>query len=193
MAMALVLAEQHTFHTSPHSSSEVFVLTNSEPSVRVDARALVAAMRGEIAAMLPERAFLRRDRGDALFVTNAPAFADVNALAERLSLAGWRVRARGGLLAISPGAERIDQFERARPEPPDFLTRSLKRLCGLPVCGEALAVFAEGLRRAEHGDAEDYDRRVRQLAALCLRRSCGGAYACAVILYDLNHSPGKEL
>ena len=92
-----------------------------------------------------------------------------------------------------PGAESVSQFERARPNPPDFLARSLTRLRGLPVCGEALAVFAEGLRRAEHGGAEDYDRRVRQLAALCLRRSCGGAYACAVILYDLNHSPGKEL
>ena len=168
-------------------------MTNFEPSVRVDARALAAAMRGEIAAMLPERAFLRRDRRDALFVTNAPVFADAGALTERLSLAGWRVQARGGLLAISPGADMVDQFERARPELPDFLTRSLKRLRGLPICGEALAVFAEGLRRAEHGGAEDYDRRVRQLAALCLRRNCGGAYACAVILYDLNHSPGKEL
>lgn len=168
-------------------------MTNLEPSSRVDARSLVAAMRGEVAAMLPERAFLRRDRGDALFVTNAPAFSDASALTERLCRAGWRVQTRGGLLAISPGADMADQFERARPEPPDFLTRSLKRLRGLPVCGEALAVFAEGLRRAEHGGAEDYDRRVRQLAALCLRRSCGGAYACAVILYDLNHSLGKEL
>ena len=168
-------------------------MTNFEPSVRVDARALAAAMRGEIAAMLPERAFLRRDRGDALFVTNAPAFSDAGALTERLCRAGWRVQTRGGLLAVLPGADMIDQFERARPDPPDFLTRSLTRLRGLPVCSEALTVFAEGLRRAEHGGAEDYDRRARQLAALCLRRSCGGAYACAVILYDLNHSPGKEL
>lgn len=168
-------------------------MTNSELSSRMDARALVAAMRGEVAAMLPERAFLRRDRGEALFVTNAPAFADAGALAERLSRSGWRVQARGALLALSPGAERIAQFERARPEPPDFLTRSLARLRGLSVCGEAIAVFAEGLRRAEHGGAEDYDRRVRQLAALCLRGNRGGAYACAVILYDLNYSPGKEL
>ena len=167
-------------------------MTNFEPSVCGDARALVAAMRGEVAAMLPERAFLRRDRGDALFVTNAPAFADADALAERLCRAGWRVQARGGLFALSPGADMVDQFERARPEPPDFLTRSLKRLRGLSICDEALAVFAEGLRRAEHGGAEDYGRRVHQLAALCLRRSCGGAYACAAILYDLEHSPGKE-
>lgn len=169
------------------------MLTHSEPSYCASAQALVAEMRGELTAALPERAFLRRDRANALFVTNAPAFADADALTQRLTRAGWRVQNRGRLLAVSPGADMLCAFERARPAPPDFLSRSLARLRDRPVCDEALDGFAEGLRRAEHGGAEDYARRVRQLAALCLRRGCGGAYACATLLYDLEHSPGKEL
>ena len=78
-------------------------MTNFEPSVHVDARALAAAMRGEIAAMLPERAFLRRDRGDALFVTNAPAFSDAGALTERLCRGGM---ARSGAGRAAGGFAR---------------------------------------------------------------------------------------
>ena len=31
-------------------------------------------LRGELRPLLPERAFLKRDRGDALLISNAPAF-----------------------------------------------------------------------------------------------------------------------
>ena len=76
-------------------------MTNFEPSVRVNARALAAAMRGEIAAMLPERAFLRRDRGDALFVTNAPAFSDAGALTVHSFFRGRKTRLLADLVVAA--------------------------------------------------------------------------------------------
>ena len=52
-------------------------------------------MRAAARAALPPRAFLRRDRGKALFVTNAPAFNP--ALRE---IPGFTAERRGGLLVL---------------------------------------------------------------------------------------------
>jgi hypothetical protein len=154
-------------------------------------RTLPELLRRRLVPLLPERAFLRRDRGDALFVTNAPLFADAAALSGMLSAQGFLCRISGSLMTVSPGPGLL-LAQESLPAP-DFLCASLERLRGRPVCEEAVSLFALGIRLLEHAapdEPADYTRRVRRLAALCLRQNLGGAYSCALIAHVLNH--GKE-
>ena len=60
----------------------------------------------------------------------------------------------------------------------------------------AVALFAAGVRLLECADVHErrvYDRRVRQLAAVCLRSSSGGAYACALIHSAIQDLKGESL
>lgn len=145
---------------------------------------LPAQLRETVRPLLPERAFLRRDRGDALFVTNAPCFADAPALQNSLEAVGFVCAKRGGVLRISPGSALLTSLEVRWP-PPDFFCASLARLRGREPCGDALDLFALGVRLLEHAGTADYSRRARQLAAVCLRENLGGAYACALIDFVL--------
>ena len=148
---------------------------------------LPAVLRIRLGPLLPERAFLRRDRGDALFITNAPALADCTPLLTSLGTAGFLCETRGNLMRISPGPNFLVALEQALA-PCDFLSQSLERLRGRIPCAEALALFAQGIRLLEHAapsDTDGYVRRTRQLAAICLRKKLGGAYACALICHTL--------
>lgn len=149
--------------------------------------ALPAVLRERLRPLLPERAFLRRDRGDALFVTNAPALSGDPSLQTALEAAGFLCETRGSLLRIAPDPDLLLALEQAH-SPCDFLSMSLTRLRGRTPCAEALALFAQGIRLLEHAapsDTEVYVRRTHQLAALCLRKNLGGAYACALICHTL--------
>lgn len=144
---------------------------------------LPSSLREALRPLLPERAFLRRARGDATFVTNAPLFGTVS-----LEPHGFRCEKQGSLLRISPGAEMLTDFELSHPEPTDFLSRSLLRFRGQPPCEESLALFAVGVRLIENSDENEtrlYDHRVRNLAAVSLRRTLGGAYGCALLAHRL--------
>lgn len=146
--------------------------------------ALPERFRGEVRAILPERAFLRRDREDALYVTDAPRFADAQALREALAERGFLCEMRGERMAIFSDAARLTELE-ARCSPPDFFCASLEKLRALAPSTEALKLFAVGVRLLEHSERLTYSRRARQLAAVCLRTRSGGAYACALIDFAL--------
>ena len=142
-------------------------------------------MRASARAALPARAFLRRDRGEMLFVTNAPAFDP--ALRE---VPGFIAEWRGGLLFLLPDAGWLRRWERRFPEPPDDLCAKLDRFRGEAPDRENLLLFARGAKLLDaHATPEDiaaYDRAVRQRAAVALRGGCGGGlYAAALLNHRL--------
>ena len=154
---------------------------------------LRAALRRAATAALPRGAFLRRDRGDALFVTDAPRRmpgADWQAL---FAPHGFDARPEGTLLRLTPGPAWIDAVEAAFPDPPDALSASLSRFRGLPPDPESLALFAMLTRALDAGEsAAKPDRPLRQRAATVLRLNArgdppqgGGLYACAVVVWML--------
>ena len=145
-------------------------------------------LRGELRPLLPERAFLKRDRGDALLITNAPVFG---CTPERLP--GCIVENRGMLLCILPDAQWIAEYEAAIPEPPDHLSRTLLFFRGVEADIDNLQLFARIAKlmdaQPSPGEIEACDRALRNRAALALRGGCGGGlYACACVRARLNHS-----
>ena len=138
-------------------------------------------LRTELRPLLPERAFLKRDRGDALLITNAPVFG---CTPERLP--GCIVENRGMLLCILPDAQWIAEYEAAIPEPPDHLSHSLLRFRGVEADIDNLHLFARIAKlldaQPSPGEIEACDRALRNRAALALRGGCGGGlYACASV------------
>lgn len=151
-------------------------------------------LRGQIRPLLPEGASLRRARGDWLFATDA-LHRSAEDPSPRLIGAGFQVQRRGGMLQIRPGPEPIVQFELDAGAPTDDLCRSLLRFRGQSPCADAVALFAVGARLLESADFHEtlaYDRRVRQLAALCLRQNLGGAYACALLDHAIRNLKGES-
>ena len=138
-------------------------------------------LRASARAALPPRAFLRRDRGGALFVTNAPAFDP--ALRE---IPGFTAERRGTLLHLLPDANWIARWERRFPEPPNDLCAKLQRFRGMTPDRENLLLFVQGAKLLDANATPEefaaYDRRLRQCAATALRGGCGGGlYAAALI------------
>ena len=148
-------------------------------------------LRAAARALLPPRAFLRRDRGDMLFVTNAPAFDPAPK-----EIPGFTAERRGNLLYLLPDASWIARYERRAPEPPDGLCASLVRFRNIPPDRENLLLFAQGAKLLDAGatpeDIAAYDRAVRQRAAIALRGGCGGGlYAAALIDHQLRERIDK--
>ena len=156
---------------------------------------LTRALRAAASAALPEGAFLRRDRGDALFVTDAPRLRPRAVWPAALAEAGFACTQTGGLLRLVPDARWPRRLEAERPEPPDALCASLVRFRGMEPEAESLRLFALGAKCLEvGGDAARFDRLLRQRAAVCLRSNAlnpkkpprgGGLYACALLDYAL--------
>ena len=145
-------------------------------------------LRSELRPLLPERAFLKRDRGDALLITNAPA---LGLAPDRLP--GCIVENRGMLLCILPDAQWIAEYEAAIPEPPDHLSRTLLFFRGVEADPDNLRLFARIAKlmdaQPSPGEIEACDRALRNRAALALRGGCGGAlYACACVRALLNQA-----
>ena len=143
-------------------------------------------LRSELRPLLPEHAFLKRDRGDALLITNAPA---LGLAPDRLP--SCIVENRGMLLAILPDAQWVAEYEAAIPAPPDFLSRTLLRFRGAEVDMDNLHLFARIAKlmdaQPSPGEIEACDRALRNRAALALRGGCGGAlFACACVRARLN-------
>lgn len=143
-------------------------------------------MRGAAMALLPPGAFLRRDRGGALYVTDAPRFGGQ----VDWSLAGFRHVEGDGVDHLAPAGRWIHKLEALYPEPPDPLCAEFRRFSGPPML-DALWLFARGMKALDGGtDDPGYARALRQLAAVCLRKHLpgGGLYACALV----NHMIEKE-
>ena len=99
------------------------------------------ALREEIRSALPPQAFIRRDRGDALLITNAPAFDP-----EVKCPPGFLAVRQGALLRIYPDENRILDLEKSCLEPPDHFCRSLMRFRGMQAEQENLLLFVQGAK-----------------------------------------------
>lgn len=146
---------------------------------------IISQMRRAIRAHLPAGAFLKRDRGGALLITNAkridPDFA---------SATGFSAEARGDLTALTPEDRWIYAFERDHA-PIGHLSASLARFRGHAPARAAIDLFVRGLKLSESrptdGEIADFDRAVRRMAAVSLRTGEGGGiYALAVLDEMLN-------
>ena len=147
----------------------------------------IREMRARLRALLPPRAFLKRDRGDALFISNAPAVDPSFSGAP-----GFCCARRGALMTFLPDASWLVRLEARRRCPPDDLCAGLVRFRGAPVSHETILLFTRGTKLMELTDAPEaelaaYDRAVRQAAAAALRGGMdgGGLYALALIDYKL--------
>lgn len=146
---------------------------------------IVRQMRETLSAILPQRAFLRRDRGDALYISNAPRFDSETDWAACCGEAGFRSKKENGLLQLWPAEAWLKRLEDQFDTSPDFLCSTLERFKKLPVDEDNLNLFALGMRCLD-GDNSiiDYEKRLRNRIAVCLRSDVGGGlYACGL----LNH------
>ena len=131
---------------------------------------MISRLRDAARQALPEGAFLRRDRGEGLFVTDAPARDPGGDWREKLIEAGFLVEVTGGLARLIPGAKWLAALEARFLEPPSPFCETLFRFAGLPPEEESLALFALGVKAREDPEAAArFDRRLRQRAAECLR------------------------
>ena len=160
-------------------------------AAEANVRALTDGLRDEAAALLARhalQAFLRRARSAELFVTDAPRrCADPNALDAALRAAVWVVLPSDGLLFLSPDPEKLRALE-AVCQAQGPLAERFRRFQGLEIDREGTELIVEGLKLLwADGDASGWEKRVRQRAALCLRRKTGGGglYLCAAILAEL--------
>jgi len=147
------------------------------------------AMREAVQPHLPTKAFLKRDRGEYLLVTNAPVF-DPN-----LNLIpGFILERQGSILRILPDESWLLQLEGQFPEPPDHFCKSFLRFRGQHPDRNNLLIFARGAKLLDPGstplpaEISAYDRALRQRCAEALRggASGGGLYASALMLAQIN-------
>lgn len=146
---------------------------------------IVRQMRETLSAILPQRAFLRRDRADALYISNAPRFDSETDWILSCAEAGFRSKEENGLLRFWPSEAWLKRLEDRFDASPDFLCSTLERFKKLPADEESLYLFALGVRLLD-GDNSiiDYEKRLRNRIAVCLRSDGGGGlYACGL----LNH------
>lgn len=138
-------------------------------------------------------AFLRCDRGTALYVTNAEMKAGRSI---DWAEAGFEARRERGLTFLVPQRQLLDDFRHwAETQNVDKrLSRAIKNACFAEVMPEDAALWIEGIKRFEmNGDAAGYEKLVRQRAAVCLREKKGGGmlYECA-LLADIMNRGEKE-
>lgn len=134
-------------------------------------------LRARVVGAIPKGAFLRRDRGDAMYVTNAPVFGGMG------DVPGFHAETRGSLMYLYIRPETIEEFDHA----PDALANELTRFRGSSPA--AAVIFTEIMKNIEALDAGAYaalNKKVRQSAALAMRLGGGeGLYYCALALARL--------
>ena len=148
-------------------------------------------LRAEVQALLDESApgaFLRRARGDALFVSDAIRKApDTAAIESELNRYFYTSRIEKNLLHISPAPVKVRAFEVfSFPEITPFL-RGFTPFRGQAADEATALLFSEGIKlcavRSGAAAISAYEKRVRQRAALALRTGGGGGlFACAQMI-----------
>ena len=132
-------------------------------------------------------AFLRCDRGSALYVTNLPVRSDCwHEVARNMTEADFCLSECGRLLTITPDITWLAPFNEWALElcQESELTRLFERRTTQETCDVEIDAWLEGIKRIElHQGMGDYEKVVRQAAAVALRNQCGGAlYACGLCL-----------
>lgn len=136
--------------------------------------------------------FLRCDRGRALYVTNAPALTDK---AIDWAAAGFSARGDGKLIFLMPEENWIHAIGLWLTDRTVFqrLRSALMNADFGEVLEEDMALFVEGVKLLDMGgDADAYEKRVRQRAAVCLReKRGGGAITVCGLIADFLNEGGK--
>ena len=138
---------------------------------------LLAALTAEARAALPEGAYLKRDRGDALLITDCGCAVE-----------GFARIPRGRLTALLPTSERILRWEQDFSAPAGAFSATLLRFRGPTPDNDNVLLFTRGVKLFSGTAAEltVFDRAVRQTAAAALRTgNGGGVYALALLRDEL--------
>lgn len=125
---------------------------------------------------IPENRFLKRDRRDALFVTDYDGEID-----------GFVQTRRGALTALTPDKTLLLRYEAAHPQPVGAFSASLERFRGESADVEILRLFAQGVKLTggcTDGELSAFDKSARQSAAKALRTGIGGGIFALAILRD---------
>lgn len=136
-------------------------------------------LRNEIAALLPQNAFLRIDRtGRALYA----AAIDETCIAQ-LRQAGWVCEISGRICLISPSMAHLEQMrENAAPAP------QWVRFAALPADPAILPLFTAILRALEMPPTppalQKLDKQLRQATAVALRAGTGGGLELCQTLFS---------
>ena len=140
-------------------------------------------------------AFLRCDRGDALYVTNLPMKCErADDVRPALARAGFSVTEAGGCLYLTPADAWMDRFgqwalEQTAQSP---LTIQLMKRRGYGISAPERALWIAGLKTLRVGRSDGYEKRLRRTAAEALRlRAGGGLWACGLI-NDMNEQYERE-
>ena len=130
-------------------------------------------------------AFLRCDRGNALYVTNVLVRTD-----EEIDwkACGFEAQVRGKMTYLVPDDSQIDAFERWAHEQCNapYLMRSVANAV-FSMEAEDTDLWVRGIKCLEmRGNAAEYEKAVRQRAAVCLRqRRGGGTLALCALIADM--------
>ena len=133
-------------------------------------------LRAAVASQLPPGVSIKRDRGDALYITNAPAKGWNG------DITGFDAVINGAMARIYPAGSTMEKCDFE----PDTLANELARFRG--ASRESMLLFCACMKCVEAPDAAVYekcDRAVRQAAARALRTGGGeGLYYCALALAE---------
>lgn len=152
--------------------------------MRID-KNYVLALKSEVAAQLPAHCFLKIDRGDALFITNADIF----------DIPGFICEHRGSMTVLRPTEEYFNKLE-IHGQPIGDLSRSVKQYAEIPISPAASALLIEGIKLMYHSTDTAvmlFDKNVRRFIAEALRtQSCGGIFLLAMLADTLITQHGGE-
>ena len=152
-------------------------------------------LREAALSLIPENQgiFLRCDRGEALYVTNAPARTETPIDWET---AGFAVRTEGKLVFLTPDAAWIGRLEEWLAAKTDARLACAIRPADFHETADMdMALLIEGVKLIElRGDVRGYEKKVRQRAAVCLREKSGGGTlgVCALITDYLNEGGNQN-
>lgn len=145
-------------------------------------------VREMVSKAIPDGAFLRRDRENALFITNAPAKGEIAPLYDFI------VEINGPMARIHIKPSSMERISNALDLPDSILSHELTRF--KETSPEAAQLFSDILKALDNPPGADFDsldRRVRRAAAVAMRSGGGdGLYHCAKALSELENIMKNE-
>lgn len=151
-------------------------------------------LREAVLSVLPDAKgiFLRCDRGESLYVTNAPMRTD-----EAIDWASADVHpvSRGSLVFLTPDpcwTGRLQKWLQPRIRT-GRLSGAVASADFHQILEEDMALLTEGVKRLEmKSDPVEYNKMVRRRAAVCLReKRGGGTLVCCAMIADFMNEGGN--